>query len=427
VLNAISAEGLSKRYRLGELGAGSVRADLRHLLHRFLATDGEDGRAYVWALRNATFEVAPGEVLGLVGRNGAGKSTLLRLLTRITAPTTGTIRLRGRMASMLEVGTGFHPDLTGRENVFLNGAILGMNRQEIRTRLDEIVAFAEIEKFVDTPVKRYSSGMYVRLAFAVAAHLEADIIAVDEVLAVGDAAFQRKCLGVMANMASGGRTIIFVSHNMAAVRRLCHRALMFDRGDLVMAGASATVCDAYEASLTASAAEAQLPPGVIFRSAGGETSDWAITAIHILDALGAPQPLLRTWDSVRIRIHYRAMERVRSGSIVFQVQSPEGVVLALCSTRPDSTVDLAIETGENWIDCVFSRWPFAAGTYSIGAGIAVPGMHFLCWTEHLCALIVGERDVYGSGLPPSAPRYKVAPDYHWELPAASMKRRQGRP
>src|SRR5205823_4288815 len=174
---------------------------------------------------------------------------------------------------------------------------------------------------------------------------------------------------------SGGRTVIFVSHNMAAVRRLCHRALMFDRGDLVMAGASATVCDAYEASLTASAAEGQLPPGFIFRSPEGETSEWAITGIHVLDALGAPLPLLRTWDTVRIRIHYRAKEKVRSGSIVFQLQSPEGTVLALCSTRPDSTVDLAMEAGEHWIDCVFSQWPFAAGTYSIGAGIAVPGIH----------------------------------------------------
>ncbi len=416
--NAISAEGVSKRYRLGELGARSLRADLRHLARRS-SPRGDDDRDYVWALRDVSFDVAPGEVLGLIGRNGAGKSTVLRLLTRITAPTAGTIRVRGRLASMLEVGTGFHPDLTGRENVFLNGAILGMSRREIHARFDEIIAFAEIEKFVDTPVKRYSSGMYVRLAFAVAAHLEADIVAVDEVLAVGDAAFQQKCLGTMSHMASGGRTVIFVSHNLAAVRRLCHRALLFDHGVLALAGPSATVCDAYESSLVADLQQGPLPPGFIFRESDGETSDFSITGIQVLDAGGAPQPVLRTWDRARIRIHYRAKERLRSGSIVFQLQSPEGVVVALCSTRPDSAFDLVIEPGEHVIDCVFSQWPFAAGTYSLGAGIAVPGVHYLCWADHLCPLTTVERDVYGSGLPPSTKRYLVAADYRWESPPAA--------
>lgn len=183
-----------------------------------------------WALKNVSFEIQEGDRIGIIGRNGAGKSTLLKVLSRITEPTTGSIRIKGRVASLLEVGTGFHPELTGRENIFLNGAILGMSKVEIQRKFDEIVAFAEIEKFLDTPVKRYSSGMYVRLAFAVAAHLEPEILIVDEVLAVGDATFQKKCLGKMGEVAEGGRTIIFVSHNMQAVRRLCSRAIYLERG-----------------------------------------------------------------------------------------------------------------------------------------------------------------------------------------------------
>jgi lipopolysaccharide transport system ATP-binding protein len=186
----------------------------------------------IWALKDINFEVEQGERLGIIGRNGAGKSTLLKVLSRITEPTTGTVRLKGRVSSLLEVGTGFHPELTGRENVFLNGAILGMTRREIKSKFDEIVAFAEVEKFLDTPVKRYSSGMYVRLAFAVAAHLEPEILIVDEVLAVGDAAFQKKCLGKMENVAEEGRTILFVSHNMAAIQNLCSRGILFREGKM---------------------------------------------------------------------------------------------------------------------------------------------------------------------------------------------------
>jgi len=198
-----------------------------------------------WALRDVSFEVKQGEVVGIIGRNGAGKSTLLKILSRITEPTEGRVRILGRVASLLEVGTGFHPELTGRENVFLNGAILGMHRAEIRKKFDEIVAFAEVEKFLDTPVKRYSSGMYVRLAFAVAAHLEPEILIVDEVLAVGDAAFQEKCLGKMKDVASCGRTVLFVSHNITAIRKLCPLAIYLKQATLVKHGSSANVCSAY--------------------------------------------------------------------------------------------------------------------------------------------------------------------------------------
>jgi homopolymeric O-antigen transport system ATP-binding protein len=244
----IEARGLGKRYRLGEPGARyqTVRESLVELFSAPLRLFGRRTRAEdFWALSEVAFDVARGEAVGVIGRNGAGKSTLLKILARITAPSTGSVRLRGRVASLLEVGTGFHPELTGRENIFLNGAIMGMRRAEIRARFDEIVAFSEVEQFLDTPVKRYSSGMYVRLAFAVAAHLEPEILIVDEVLGVGDASFQKKCLGKMQRLASGGRTVLFVSHNLAAVQRLCTRALLFSSGRVVADGPVAKVVSAY--------------------------------------------------------------------------------------------------------------------------------------------------------------------------------------
>ena len=256
----IQAEGLGKRYIIGHQAQRERYTALRDVLARgaktFLrkASDLAHGRAViegdeleeVWALRDVSFEVKRGEVLGIIGRNGAGKSTLLKILSRITEPTLGRVLLRGRVASLLEVGTGFHPELSGRENIFLNGAILGMSRAEIRKRFDEIVAFAEVERFLDTPVKRYSSGMYVRLAFAVAAHLEPEILIVDEVLAVGDVAFQKKCLGKLKDVAAGGgRTVLFVSHNLNAIRQLCGSAMLLESGKLVLRDRVATVIEEF--------------------------------------------------------------------------------------------------------------------------------------------------------------------------------------
>lgn len=256
--NVIEVENLSKQYRLGLVGRSSLQDDfarwwaaVRGKEDPFLKV-GEANRRdvkgesqYVWSLKDVSFTVKQGEVLGIIGRNGAGKSTLLKILSKVTGPTTGKVRVKGRIASLLEVGTGFHPELTGRENVFLNGAILGMRRQEIKAKFDEIVAFSGVERYVDTPVKRYSSGMYVRLAFAVAAHLEPEILIVDEVLAVGDAEFQKKCIGKMKDVSGQGRTVLFVSHNMAAVKTLCNTGMVLEFGSLVYEGTSEEACNFY--------------------------------------------------------------------------------------------------------------------------------------------------------------------------------------
>jgi len=242
---SISVEGVGKRYRLGSRSdIGTLGRSLASALRLPLVRAPVEPDA-VWALDGVSFEVAHGEVLGLVGRNGAGKSTLLKILARITEPTHGVVRVRGNVAALLEVGTGFHPELTGRENVYLNGAILGMRRAEIRRKFDDIVAFADVDRFIDTPVKYYSSGMHVRLGFAVAAYLQPEILLVDEVLAVGDAAFQRRCLGKMDEVASQGRTVIFVSHNMSTITRLCSRAILLDHGRIVASGDAGEVVERY--------------------------------------------------------------------------------------------------------------------------------------------------------------------------------------
>ena len=251
---AISIQYVSKAYRLGVIGHGTLREDLQSWWAKVRGKDDPnkiigskeaiEGDT-LWALRDVSFDVEQGSVWGIIGANGAGKSTLLKILSRVTAPTSGQIKVRGRVASLLEVGTGFHPELTGRENIFLNGAILGMTKAEVRKKFDEIVAFSEIEKFIDTPVKRYSSGMYVRLAFAVAAHLDPEILVVDEVLAVGDAAFQKKCLGKMGAVAKEGRTVLFVSHNMGAVRNLCQQGVVLKNGQEVFRGLANDSVDFY--------------------------------------------------------------------------------------------------------------------------------------------------------------------------------------
>ena len=321
---AITAEGLGKRYSIVQSGRESYSTLRDTIASSVRLRSRENGEARsqqvdFWALKDVSFNINQGEVVGIIGRNGAGKSTLLKLLSRITEPTTGRIRIRGRVASLLEVGTGFHPELTGRENIFLNGAILGMSRKEIVTRFDEIVAFAEVEQFLDTPVKRYSSGMYVRLAFAVAANLEPEVLIVDEVLAVGDSQFQRKCLGKMKDFStSEGRTVLFVSHSMASVRALCTRALWLDHGKVRMDGSSLDVIRGYlETSMEAADTTRSLD-GV--RRIPGQGERLKINRVTLNDGES-----VQHGEALRIRIDYQLREPAADVAFGVGFSSPEGV------------------------------------------------------------------------------------------------------
>jgi lipopolysaccharide transport system ATP-binding protein len=326
----IEVDDVWKKYRLGIIGTGTLRHDFERWWHRVRGkpdphskvdqmtkvesrkskgegpnggSAGDLGDDEIWALRAVSFEVKQGEILGIIGRNGAGKSTLLKILCRVTSPTKGEVRIKGRIASLLEVGTGFHPELTGRENIFLNGAILGMTKAEIRTKLDEIVAFAEIDTYVDTPVKRYSSGMYVRLAFAVAAHLEPEILIVDEVLAVGDVQFQKKCLGKMGDVAHEGRTVLFVSHNMNAITALCPKVIVLKQGRVIFNGKAEESLHYYGASSSVSGSIdlASKKPGAYLQSLNiiqnGKSSSGILKAddkVDLVFSLKTSKPLSKT-------------------------------------------------------------------------------------------------------------------------------------
>lgn len=308
---SISVENVSKQYRLGVIGNRTLYEDLNRWWARVRrlpdplekvgdVDHGNRGDGLLWALRDVSFQLEQGEVLGVIGRNGAGKSTLLKILSKVTAPTSGEIKMRGRIASLLEVGTGFHPELTGRENVYLNGAILGMSREEINKKFDEIVAFSEVEKFVDTPVKRYSSGMYVRLAFAVAAHLDPEIMVIDEVLAVGDAAFQRKCLGKLSENAGEGRTILFVSHNMSAINRLCSRAILLEKGQLIADGPASEITARYLSGAAEESGVRAWDP----KEAPG-TDELRLMKVVLYDNEGTPKSVFDVTEEINMRFVYK--------------------------------------------------------------------------------------------------------------------------
>lgn len=311
-----------------------------------------------WALKDINFEIKQGEVVGIIGRNGAGKSTLLKILSRITEPTTGRITLKGRVASLLEVGTGFHPELTGRENIFLNGAILGMHRHEIKAKFDEIVAFAEIEKFLDTPVKRYSSGMYVRLAFAVAAHLEPEILIVDEVLAVGDAQFQAKCLGKMQDVARGsGRTVLFVSHNMGAVKSLCGRGLMMSRGQIIQSGPVEDVIATYLRQAHTS--------GNFKPNSGCESH---IKDCQLLHTNGQPATAPFTNDELLVAITYMNLHTIKGLRVGFSIASADGAVITVC-TPEDEGVITPDGKGEHRVVAKLPKNSLMKGAHQISASL----------------------------------------------------------
>jgi lipopolysaccharide transport system ATP-binding protein len=331
----IRAEGLAKRYRLGEHQAayGTLRETLARAGRRLRGSEHRHETEEIWALYDVTFDVQQGEVLGIVGRNGAGKSTLLKVLTRITSPTAGRVEIRGRVGSLLEVGTGFHPELTGRENVYLNGAILGMKRREIDRRYDAIVEFSGVERLIDTPVKRYSSGMYVRLAFAVAAHLEPEILLVDEVLAVGDAEFQRRCLGRMEELGSSGRTVIFVSHQLPAVAQMCDRALWIDSGRVVGDGRPAGVIANYLHQTHSSGSERSWP---LESAPGNELA--RIVGVRLVPHDGMPPGVVDVRHPVGIEVAFRVLHEGKPVLPKIKVLDQEGAIAFN-----------AMDTSERWL------------------------------------------------------------------------------
>ncbi|MGQ0800763.1 MAG: ABC transporter ATP-binding protein [Pseudomarimonas sp.] len=422
---AIRIENLGKCYRLGETHENTFSDQLvRAFKAVTLQTRKQVRRPSedFWALRDVNFDVQTGEAIGIIGGNGAGKSTLLKILSRITPPTTGRAVVRGRLSSLLEVGTGFHPELTGRENVFLNGAILGMRSAEVTRKFDEIVAFAGVEQFIDTPVKRYSSGMYVRLAFAVAAHLEPDVLIIDEVLAVGDADFQKRCLGKMGDVARDGRTVLFVSHNMAAIQKLCTRAIWMQNGQVAGNGEPGQVIGEYLQAASSRLGDAATQvAGYLFHAGGVADQQVEATRVRSLQLLsdsGEPLEEAATWEPARFRIGFEVANAYRGFSAVLQISTADGVPLLLTSTAPDHNQHFSIGAGQFFIECRIERFPLAAGEYVVGLGLAIPGVEYVWRNETICRLHVAPRDVFASGLPPAAKRYHVATAHAWTAPEA---------
>lgn len=389
---ALKIEGVSKQYRLGHVGVSSLRDDLLRLwagiqrspnpfLSRGEANDrtqkSED--AYVWALKDIDFSLNPGEVLGVIGKNGAGKSTLLKILSRITAPTTGKIEVNGRMASLLEVGTGFHPELTGRENIYLNGAILGMRKAEIKSKFDEIVDFSGVERYIDTPVKRYSSGMYVRLAFAVAAHLEPEILVVDEVLAVGDADFQKKCLNKMQEVsAKQGRTILFVSHNLSAIATLCDSSLLLGNGRLICAGKTPKVLNEYRGGDSEKNNE----------SFSYEDQNFKIIGLNVWGIeFGEKQQVIQEENEVLIELHVFLKKELGRIDVTYHLVAETGESLFSFSTfdgfRP-------LKIGLNKVRCKFVKGFLMAGRFSLNLFLVQNGRTPIFQESNVTSFVVND-------------------------------------
>jgi lipopolysaccharide transport system ATP-binding protein len=404
---AVRAQGVGKAYRLGQLQSGYQLLSEAVVDRLRRGRERDDTR--FWALRDVDFEVAEGETFGIIGHNGAGKSTLLKVLARVTPPTTGEIRLHGRVGALLEVGTGFHAELTGRENIFLNGAILGMRRREIESKFDEIVAFAEVERFIDTPVKRYSSGMYLRLAFAVAAHLEPEILIVDEVLSVGDLRFQEKCLGRMQRVASEGRTVLFVSHNLTAVNKLCSRAMLLSGGVKVAEGGTQDVINKYIASVASSTSTplADRPD----RTGSGALRFTEIGFAQAGRAIDMPvtgKPL-----EVVLRYEARGGQPVAAPRFTISIATLLGeLILHLESDVSGAALSHAPARGE--VRCILPRLPLPAGRYMISVA-AASGHELLDWVPGASDLTIAEGDFYASGVRPSEGHRTALVEHAWAI------------
>lgn len=395
----IKADNVAKLYRLGEVGTGTLSHDLKRwwALTRGRedpfakigesndrTTKGSSG--YVWSLKDVSFEVKKGEVLGVIGRNGAGKSTLLKILSKVTTPYTGSIKLKGRIASLLEVGTGFHPELTGRENIYLNGAILGMTKSEIKRKFDAIVDFSGVERYIDTPVKRYSSGMYVRLAFAVAAHLESEILIVDEVLAVGDAEFQKKCLNKMGEVSKGeGRTVLFVSHNMGAVKALCTRALLLEKGKVKKMGSVDEIITAYSRKDDYSHGK--------FTSGKFDGSEKVvITEVNIGNQHNENTEVFNTGDDLIVNVKFKADQAFDQPNFSVGIKSKFGHHITVANTMLDGIRTDRIVKGENSFTVTFKKLPLLPQEYYLSFGMrTTDGKGFLMKTKEIGFFIITTR------------------------------------
>jgi homopolymeric O-antigen transport system ATP-binding protein len=396
---AISAHGLGKRYRLGRLESGLKR--LRRRARR------DQGLGHIWAVRDLSFDVQEGEALAIVGSNGAGKSTLLKLLAQITEPTTGYVDVAGRVAALLEVGTGFSSELTGRENVYLNGTLLGMTRSEIDRRLDEIVAFAGVEQHLDKPVKWYSSGMYVRLGFAVAAHLEPDILIVDEVLSVGDLAFQQKCLGRMGEVADGGRTVLFVSHNLAAVSAICPSAMYLRDGQLCQRGTTREVIDRYVDDVTSNAR-------VDVRERLDRQGDGRVRFTEIGVGNGTSAV---TGEDCEISLSYEGTPGPGRVRVAVAVYGALVEPLFQCLNE-DAGVMIDELSAEGTFTCTISRLPLSPGHYTLSVICEIDG-RIADWVQHAAVLEVVEGDLLGTGRLPSQSHGRFIVEHAWHSEGAS--------
>ena len=407
--NVIEVSNLSKAYQLGQFSTGTLSQDLKRwwALKRgkddpFLILGESNDRTIkgkseiVWSLKDINFEVKPGETLGIIGKNGAGKSTLLKILSQITSPTTGKMNVKGRIASLLEVGTGFHPELTGRENIFLNGAILGMRNYEIRDKFDEIVEFSGVERYIDTPVKRYSSGMYVRLAFAVAAHLESEILIVDEVLAVGDSEFQKKCLGKMNEISSGeGRTVLFVSHNLSSIKQLCNGGLYLENGRVRAQGPIDDIINLYT-SLNSNSN--------IFDAFRIDNLGITINSI-VIRSYDYGQ--IRSYEKTIIEVNLDADFEISNLGFQLMIYHNESTwPIFVTNSKTTNNIDLSIKKGRNILRCIIDELNLASGVYFLGFAIDEPFKQFHCLKKDLFSFEVFES-IKHSSLVPSVPSFGI--------------------
>ncbi|HVB34906.1 MAG TPA: ABC transporter ATP-binding protein [Patescibacteria group bacterium] len=397
--HAIAAEHLTKQYTIGQLAHETMLRDaiVRLVRHPFRRRSKDD--MTVWALQDVSFAVETGGVVGIIGRNGSGKSTLLKILSRITWPTSGTISVQGRVAALLEVGTGFHEELTGRENIYLNGSVLGMKKRDIDAQLDEIIDFAGVGRFIDTPIKRYSSGMRLRLGFAVAAHLRTDVLLVDEVLAVGDAEFQKKCLSKIENLHRGGRTVLFVSHNMAAIEHLCPRTIWIHEGKVRQDGETEEVIRAYLEHFADGQCTGSNLDEISDRQGTGEVR---FTGIKFLDEAGRPKPVIRSGDAVTVRLYYRASTDLQNAQFGIGLFTERAVKVAVIGTVAAGYQIPLLPSGDSHIDVTYEFLNLMPGRYSISLWATGPN-HFHSeensWDilDNCATLDVEPSDFYKSG------------------------------